>query len=380
MMRVLMISMDRKIANQYSAVNRRMVEYAHDLGELHIVIFSTKINGLTTQKIAPNVWIHPTNSIDRSLYIIDAIRIGKKIITSMYFGETIITADDSSGTGISAAILKYFYKFPLQIQVHTDMWSSYYRYENILNWLRTLIAPFVLRYADNVRVVSEKIRQDVIDRAHVLKERVSVLPIFVDVLMYKDAPVTKDLHKVYPQWNNIILMSSRLTKEKDIPIALKVMRKLVKRYPQVGLVIVGSGPEELYLKKLVHRFKLGNNVAFEDWQDDLTSYFKTADIFLNTSIYEGYGMTLVEAGASGCAIVTTRVGVAFDLLDDGNNALLCDVKDGSSIYNKLVTLIENPTIRKSLGQEAQRDMVVSAMSRDEYVQKIQTLFKDLTKK
>ncbi len=375
-----MISMDRKIATKDSAVNKRMIEYSQDLGELHIVIFSRADENLPTQKIAPNVWIYPTNSIHRAFYIFDAIRIGKKILAQMYFGETLITADDPYGTGITGVILKTLYKLPLQIQIHTDVWSSRYRFASILNWVRVFIAPHVLQYANGIRVVSEKIRDDVVSFAKINKSIISVLPVFVDVLSYKNTEITKDLHVEYSQWKTIILMSSRLTKEKDISLALTVMKKLVERYPDVGMVIVGSGPEEMNLRQLVQRFELGSHVIFEGWQDDLISYFRTADIFLNTSQYEGYGMTLVEAGASGCSIVTTRVGIVYGMLRDGKSALICNVGDESCLYTKLVTLIENPTIRKSLGSEVQRDILASALSHEEYLKKTQFLFTELSKK
>ena len=45
----------------------------------------------------------------------------------------------------------------------------------------------------------------------------------------------------------------------------------------------------------------------------LISYYKTADLFLNTSLFEGYGMTLVEARAAGCKVVSTDVGVAREV-------------------------------------------------------------------
>ena len=58
-----------------------------------------------------------------------------------------------------------------------------------------------------------------------------------------------------------------------------------------------------------------NNVIFEKWIDreTLFSYYKTVDLFLVTSLYEGYGMTLVEAQAAGCPIISTDVGVAREV-------------------------------------------------------------------
>jgi glycosyltransferase involved in cell wall biosynthesis len=82
--------------------------------------------------------------------------------------------------------------------------------------------------------------------------------------------------------------------------------------PQAGLIIVGSGSEADRLTSLVKKHGLEKSVMFEPWADQgtLYSYYKTADLFLVTSLFEGYGMTLVEAHAAGCKIVSTDVGVA----------------------------------------------------------------------
>jgi len=370
-----MISTDRKILNGQSAVAKRMVEYASVLGELHIVIFSLYHPDLEPKKIAPNVWVYPTSSKSKLGYITDAIYIGKQILSNIYFGQTAISTQDPFESGIVGVFLKRFSKFPLQAQLHTDAWDKNFQYHTILNWIRVnIIAPLVLKRVNNVRVVSEKIRRDVLLHSKLDPKSVSVLPIFVDVYNYARSPVTLDLHKVYPKWKTIILMASRLTREKDIKSALKAFRKLVKKYSDVGLVIVGDGPEKENLKKFVRRWKLMENVVFEDWQHDLTSYFKTADIFLNTSLYEGYGMTLIEAGASGRPVVTTRVGVAYDFLEDGRNALVCSVGDEDCVYTKIVNLMENPIIRDSLGSALQNNILENAISKEDYLQQLKDLY------
>ena len=61
------------------------------------------------------------------------------------------------------------------------------------------------------------------------------------------------------------------------------------------LLIVGDGSELTKLKAISHKLKA--NVIFSPWADDLPSYYKTADLFLLTSNYEGYGRTVVEATA-----------------------------------------------------------------------------------
>lgn len=370
-----MISTDRKIFVPNSSVAQRMVEYGSLLGELHIIVFTIASQKLEAGQIGKNVFLYHTNSGSRWSYVFDAIRIGKQILSQVYFGQTAITTQDPFETGFVGVMLKKFSKLPLQVQLHTDAWSPYFRYAGPLNWFRvTVLAPLVLKRADSVRVVSEKIKRDVIIHARLPARKIFVLPVFVDVYTYARSPIIIDLHKQYPQWETIILMASRLSKEKNILLAIKVFGRILVKHPKVGLVIVGQGKEFARLSGFVSRHHLKNNVVFEDWQNDLVSYYRTADIFINTSKYEGYGMSLIEAGASGCVVLTTKVGVGYDMLEDGRNAFVCPVGDEDCLSRKLVTLLENNNLRKTFGSELQKDVLSKAITKEQYLKQFRSHF------
>ena len=78
-------------------------------------------------------------------------------------------------------------------------------------------------------------------------------------------------------------------------------------------------------------------------------------------------MTLIEAAASGCTIVTTKVGVAEDMLQDGRSALICPIGDERCLATKLEILFENPAIAKSLSSEALKAIEVLNFSKEEYL-------------
>jgi 1,2-diacylglycerol 3-alpha-glucosyltransferase len=110
-------------------------------------------------------------------------------------------------------------------------------------------------------------------------------------------------------------MASRIEPEKNIELAIEAFKEVVEKIPKTGLVIVGSGSQISKLKLLISKRELSDSVVFESWAspETLYSYYKTADIFLVTSFFEGYGMTLVEAHAAGRKIVSTDVGVAKEI-------------------------------------------------------------------
>lgn len=376
MIKVISVSTDRNIFKENSAVQARQIEYGALFDELHIVVF-TKLTSFLPSKIqiAPNVWAYGTHSLSKLLHISQAVKIAERIIADRKFTpeNSVITVQDPFETGLVGAKLKKKFALPLHVQIHTDFLNPYFAKESLLNGFRVKMAKKLLPQAGAIRAVSRRIVDGLSGLSEIfLKPKVTptILPIFVDIKKIENAPVTVDLKKKYPQFNFIILMASRLTKEKNISFAIKVFEKLVSVYPKIGLVIVGSGPEEKKLASLAKRLKITKNVIFEPWKDNLASYYKTANLFLLTSNYEGYGLTLVEAATALCPVVSSDVGIAPELLKDGAISPICPVGDIACFFNHISNLIENPGIREHLIHESHDRLgKVAIFDKSEYLKK-----------
>ena len=355
-MKVLMLSTDKKIFENGSGSQERIKEYGSLVDELHIIIF-TKTNEAFKEVSWGNVLVYPTRTLFRPLYFFNVLRVVRSIIRSNTY-EWIVTAQDPFEVGLSGYLIKRKYKLPLQIQIHTDFLSPYFWQESLKNKIRVVLGKWLVKKADGIRVVSDRIKKSLVTSHWSLADKVVVLPIFVNTEKIKNAPVRTDLHKKYPNYNFIILMASRLSVEKNIGLAIEAVKYLIPNYPNVLLLIVGDGPELKTLKIQVVSHKLQDNVVFESWTDDLVSYYKTADLFLLTSNYEGYGRTIVEAVAANLPVLMTDVGVAVG----------CIVPVGGK--DKLVD-----RLRLLIGSEVEREKVLEGQklfshncpTKDEYL-------------
>lgn len=378
-MRVLSIGTDRKLFEDNSSVLERTVGYAGKVEELHMVVFTKK--GFT-QKTVDNLHLYPTNSLSRFLYIFDAIRIGKFIIENWKLeiknsGDVVISSQDPFETGLIGYFLKKKFGLPLQLQVHTDFMSKHFA-SSFLNNLRLKIANFILPKSDGVRVVSEGILESIKVKFPNIKAKMDVLPVYVDVEKMMNTISSKDLSKEFPQFKLIIFMASRLSPEKRIDVALKSFKGILKNFSQAGLVIAGDGAEKNHLINIARGLGLQDKVVFIGWQNDLISYYKTADMFLLTSEYEGYGMTLIEAGASGCPIVTTKVGIAnSSVFKNDENSLICSVGDIECITKSINDLASNNWKRELFKRNMQDSIRSSSISKEEYITKYVGLLEKL---
>jgi glycosyltransferase involved in cell wall biosynthesis len=369
-MKLISIGTDRKIFEEGSAVRQRMIEYGSLFDELHIIVFAKRSLGLSGQKISDNVWIYPTNSGNKIAYIIEAIKIGKQVVQSRGFRSgDFVTAQDPFETGLAAYRIARSRRLQLQLQIHTDFLSPYFAEHSRLNKIRVYIAKWLLPKAHKIRVVSQRIAESL--KSFNLQTVPSVLPIFVDIKHMLGAKKQNMLL----QFDTRILVASRLESEKDITTALTAFKRVVSIFPKTGLVIVGDGSERQHIESTIRELGLEQSVVLMPWQKDLASIQASVDIFLLTSQYEGYGLTLVEAALVNCPIVTTDVGIVGDILINEKSALVSPVGDALSIAERLVRLMKDKQLQQDLITEAYNAVRRNiSTSKEEYLQKYKKTF------
>ncbi|HEY4482775.1 MAG TPA: glycosyltransferase [Candidatus Paceibacterota bacterium] len=351
-MRVVMLSNDRKIFEEGSAVRVRMLEYGALADELHIIVFTP---GGRAARLGKNVWLHPTNSKSKWYYLWDAYGICKKLLKRWREEKLRYVVTSSDGpTHLLAYLLSIQFKFGWEVQVHTDIGSRYYRKESLKNYLQFWIYRLAVTRASGVRVVAGRMKDFMISKWGIRAGKITVLPIFVDTNRYLNAPASDRLLKMFPEFEHIVLMASRLTREKNISLATVAMGEVRKRYPKTGLVIIGEGPAEENSKFEIRNSKLEQSVKWLPWQDDLAPFYKSADVFLLTSNYEGYGMTLIEAAASGTPIVTTDVGLVGDEVVNAHTVFIAVVGDSSKLAEQIGMLLRDGELRRMMGERLQK--------------------------
>jgi len=329
-MKVLMISNDKRILDVSSESARRMAEYEKVVGKISIVVFVSWIEKFLSVFFLPK-------------RIKDICRTNK---------FDIITTQDSFLTALAGYRVKKRYNIALQIQVHTDLLSPFYKKESVLNYIRYMMACWLIPKADCLRTVSKRVKNSLIDKFKDLSpEKITILPIFVDAESVRRHVLKTDLHQKYPGYDFIVSMASRLTREKNNELAVYAMEEVVKEFPKTLLLIVGDGPSKNKIQVMGHRSSA--DIKLEDWTDNLFSYYKTADLFLNTSNYEGYGRTLVEAVISGCQVVSSDVGVAREILSEKN---IFEIGNKSDLVKKISAGIQkklDPPSSVDLGTKAE---------------------------
>lgn len=331
-MKVVMFSTDPAVVIEGSSAYERMKEYKQLFEELHIIVVTNFV------------------SLARSFFA--GSRIIKKNPTDF------IVSSQEEFTGFIAFLLKLRYGVLWQAQIHTDIFSPYYKKVFFKNRIRVLLARATLSYANGFRVVSERVKKSLVARG--ISAPIAVLPIYTNLDAFRSIRVDHRNSRFH------IVIISRLTREKNIQLALRAFSNFAKKYRDVGLIIVGDGSERRHLERERLRLGLLGRVQFEGWQRDIKPYLANADCFLATSWYEGYGLSVVEAMAAGVCVIASNVGIAGEILKDGVSGLVFEPGDEKKLTTLLEKIYTDANLRSVLGLEAQKTVAVLP-SKEEYL-------------
>jgi len=209
----------------------------------------------------------------------------------------------------------------------------------------TTMKKFTLRNAKDITVVSTAIKKEIEEKID-SKLNVKVIPMGVDSKLFN--PDKKD-HKIKKQYGingSFLLFVGRLSEKKGVRYLIEAMPEVVKHNPKTKLMIIGGGELEKELKELAIKLNMQNNIIFKGPipNKDLPKYYATADIFIGPSIVakggdtEGFGLTFVEAGMSGCWLIGTNVGGILDIIKDGKNGFIVKEKDSKEIADRIINI------------------------------------------
>lgn len=246
--------------------------------------------------------------------------------------------------------------------VHTSLYGIYRE----VCTLRRFGMPKAIRYRISAMYYSHKYKPlykrmvDLSDAIVTLSDK-----FFVELIEYGGVGAKEKLHTipnpctlsgcdVMPRKQKNIVYVGRLSREKNVPLLIRIWSKLEKRNPEWTLTIVGDGREMEKCLRTVDKYNL-HNVMFTGRKADPSLYYERASIFCMTSSFEGFGLVLVEAMANyTIPIAFNSYANVGDIIGDGVSGFLVDPFDENQYAERLQYLIDNEDICKTMAEAAKK--------------------------
>lgn len=174
-----------------------------------------------------------------------------------------------------------------------------------------------------------------------------------------------------------ILFVGRLTKAKSITTLLEAIKELQNRRlnEKFVLEIIGDGELRKALENKVKNLDIENLVLFKGNKNNVDKYYQESDIFVLPSIWEGFGIVILEAFRAKLAIIASNIEGPSELIEDQENGLLFEPKNSIQLANKIQELIENKEKRKQLAEKGYKSFT-NQYHISSYVKKLNELYEN----
>jgi L-malate glycosyltransferase len=217
---------------------------------------------------------------------------------------------------------------------------------------RILFNRLMLRRSDRVVGVGAAVREALIRNEGLAPNRVAVIHNGVDLTTFNaDSSVRSSIRSdldVLPE-HFAVFQVARLDHLKDHLTAIRTVERVARQQPNIRLLLVGEGPEQATIAREIRKRGLSDQVRLLGLREDVAKILQAADLFLLTSVSEGIPVTVLEAMATGLAVVATGVGGVPEVVVSGITGLLAPAGDDAALAEAILHVLENPAARQQMG-------------------------------
>jgi len=222
-------------------------------------------------------------------------------------------------------------------------------YQNLGRLYRRIVVPNVIKTADVILTVSEYTRNSIVERFGVPEKKIFVIPNGLNESWFGIEPLIESKRSPY------ILAVSGEAPSKNLRMLLSVFSQLIEENAVENLVlrVVGISPKfRNRFEKQIEEGKLRNRVVFEHFlsQADLQNLYRYAKLFVMPSLYEGFGIPLIEAMACGTPIASSGTTSMPEVL--GGNGWLFDPRDLKDMKNTILEALVDKDAREKKIEKA----------------------------
>ena len=334
--------------NATAHIAQRLADMGHET-----IVVTSRFGNLPHCEQSANLTVHRIPSLRRRQDRSGALEQILFVLSASFWTSGLILRTRPDATlaffgapsGMVAILLKKLFNIPYVISLRGGDVPGFRPYD--FKKYHRILAPFlhiIWKNASSV-VANSKGLHD-LARAFDSRFEIPIIPNGVDLNLYS----TTERGEQSP----VILSVGRLVYQKGFDLGIQALAGL--KHLDWHWQIAGDGPEMDALRSLVNQHGLTDRVTFRGWQsrEQLIQCYKQANIFLFPSRHEGMPNAVLEAMASGLPVIASRIAGNEELVVQEKTGFLVEEENINSLQVALHELLENPTLRKSMGAASRR--------------------------
>ena len=235
------------------------------------------------------------------------------------------------------------------------------------------------RFTTRAIAISEYARRFLIEKKGIREEIITIIPNGIPFepfdTLEKNAGLMKRKEFGIPSTSPVVGIIGMMHEIKGHRYFIDAASAVSQRYPEAVFLIIGDGTLRPQLERQVDERNLRNTVRFLGHQDEIPKLLAMMDIYVCASLSETFPVSLLEAMGAGKAVVVTESGGPQEMIRDGVNGIIVPIKDSQALAENILRLIENPSLREKLGQEAGKDCRMYNI--DDTVRRIQAVIEEV---
>jgi len=292
----------------------------------------------------------------------------KLLVRTASFKPEVIYAQDPLSVGLPAALVSFFTRKKFLLKIVGDYaWeqaSQRFGYTGTIESFQGVptigLVPGIMRSLE--RIVARRARAVIVPSKYlsriitgwgVPKKNITVI---YNGMAPEGVGLKQVIRGLLRFKGKLVISVSRLVPWKGFDALIRAHAELKKKFPDLTLLIVGTGPDQKRLGDLANALGVGDSVVFTGNvpRDVALRYMRAADVFVLNTHYEGFSHLLLEASAVGVPIVTTKIGGNPELIEDNVNGYLIKPDDVRMLTHRIGKLLQSPETRARLAGNAKK--------------------------
>jgi glycosyltransferase involved in cell wall biosynthesis len=220
--------------------------------------------------------------------------------------------------------------------------------------VRILLIRLFYKTADKIIANTSHAKDELIKIFNIHPEKIVVIhnPIEIEKIYSLAKHNPNDLIRKNDEY--VLISVGRLTKQKGYPFLLRAFADVLKKF-KCRLIILGEGEEREQIEKLIKDLNLETNVVLMGSVGNPYPYIIKSDIFVMSSLWEGFPNALLEAMALGKPIIATKCNKDIEsIVKDGKNGFLVPPGDVKSLRDAIIKLLQDKTLRNKFAAESKK--------------------------